>query len=277
MNWKTMPYWVKGGVLALPVYAVLAPLSLYFSGYFSTGNDTVWFIAPEILYGLLSWGFSGGNMTFGETVLTFAIVSAVLLLRLFIIGAILGALYGALPTKTWRASFLVLLIVLYIVGLSFISHKYQNLWGVYDSVETAADCTEGTRTSVSNFNVNDCYKRLAEKTQDVKWCDEIQAPGPGSNSTEDYRGFCYEEVAHIKNDPSICPRIADPRRRDGCYGWFEMCEQVTDMDRKINCWTRKASIEKDSSICENIPKTDEKYSSIYQYCLDEVSARNQSS
>ena len=70
---------------------------------------------------------------------------------------------------------------------------------------------------------------MAVKLKDASICDNIGKEKIFKGDPEDYKWFCYEEVAHAKKDPSICESIPEDtynehgvntNRRDRCFEWF---------------------------------------------------------
>lgn len=258
MNSKTKPYWVKGGILAIPLYFVIAPVSFFLALSLGAGKDIIQYIAPELFFG--AWGLAAAQSSseaFLQIIFSLIVLVAILLGRIFILGAILGVIYEWFAKRDLRLLFVVLLAVVYAVGIGYLSYNTQDIWKVYGSVESPADCDDASKKLIADFNPQECYKNLAIKNQDVRQCDFI-------GDDEDYRAFCYEEVAHSKNDSSICGLISETTlnahgvltgRRDGCYSLFNLCEKVSAVTNRDDCWSHVARIQKDPSLCLKISDT----------------------
>lgn len=246
---KAWPYWLKGGLLAIPLYLVIAPLTFFVAVRFiGVSDDILQFISPEL--SLVAWAFVGEPET-SQIVLVILILGARFVARAFVVGAVLGAVYGHFAARGKRAIFFVLLIIMYLAALGALSFWLQNTTAVNYSAHSPADCRDWTKGLVKNFSTTECYRELAERNKDITICDEIRA-GRGDSTAEEQKEFCYEEVAHEKKDPAICPLISASGRRDSCYLWFKICEKVSATDSRDYCWTRKARANHDPALCSNI-------------------------
>lgn len=247
--WASRPTWQKGGIIAIPVALLVIPATIYISLYFGGGDDVIQYLAPEVFALLFGLAMSAHAATLSEVALPIVIVTAIFAIKAYVVGAILGAIYGKFFKGRYPWLFWVLLVLLYCLLLGSITYYTQDLYKTYYSANTPEECTSFSRQLVSNFNVSDCYRQLAERKQDVRYCDYIQSTGAGSRSGYDSRGFCYEEVAHVKNDPSICDLIPaamkgsaeTSSRSDACYVWFHICEKIKDRGWREQCLQSKGA------------------------------------
>ncbi|MHA1873278.1 MAG: hypothetical protein ACTSVB_04105 [Candidatus Heimdallarchaeaceae archaeon] len=226
MTWKNLSYWIKGGILAILISIIIVPLSIFIAMNFLGAEDNViWFLAPEFFMALLSLGMRGTPAGIVELIITLGVSTIIFLVRFFIIGAVLGIIYNKLKFRNKGKFFVIGLILLWIIFLLFVSYRTQRFSSAYGSVDSPGDCESIFRKGIENFDINRCYKDLAIKNEDLSICDRIKI----FRGSDDYKWFCYEEVAHAKDDSSICNLIpektynehnVETMRRKGCLNWF---------------------------------------------------------
>ncbi len=250
---KKWPFWIKGGLIALPLSVLIIPISLYITQLLGAGQDALWFIVPEYYTAALGLGMRGTPASSQEVVSTLVIVTLLFALRIFVIGAILGAIYSIFAKKEKRKWFFVGLAVIYLLALGLLSYRTQS--PRYMSLNSPSECASILKKGIDNFDENYCYKEQAVKNEDVAICDRINVD---NKTTEDFKAFCCEEVAHAKDDPLICDLISEgnfddskgtTRRKDSCYGWFKLCEKIISISWRDHCYMNKAEFQNDISAC----------------------------
>lgn len=244
MSWKNLPSWLRGGIIAIPISFVLIPLCFIIGRILGAGEDFVWFIIPEFFLAGMSLAMRGTPATLTETILTIVIALAIFLFRIFVIGALLGLIYGKFANKNKRKLFLMGIAIILIILLLVISYRTKDSWSVYNSINSPKECTSIFNKFIGNFDINRCYQQLAIKNNDVAICDNIKTPSSMAETPDDFKWFCYEEVAHAKNDFSVCELIpgktynkynVETKRRDGCFNWFKACDKIEDLSLKEDC------------------------------------------
>ena len=257
MNWRKWPYWVKGGIIAIPAAILLLPMTFALARFFGAGEDLIMFIAPELLIALMGLGMRGTPAGILEIIGVLGLFGLITLLRIFVMGAVLGLIYGKVASKK---TFWTCLILIWLLLTAGIAYKTASTFDVYYSSDSSEDCRSLFNKGINKFDTNWCYKELAVKKQDYTICDNIQEPSSIEKFPEDYKAFCYESVAQAKQDPSICPLIppytlteyGKRNRRDACYVHFTMCGEVVDEGWKEQCYLIKALRESDDYYCELI-------------------------
>lgn len=253
-KFKDLPYWLKGGIIAIPLSILIIPLAFFLALYLGAGEGIEWYLAPDLYAAAMGLGMRGTPAGTYETILTVAIAFTIFLLRTFAVGAVIGALYGYFSKKNKGKLFLLCLLVFGIVYLFFISYNTKLIWDLYRSFDSPDECNKMTNWFVKSFDKNRCYQYFAVKNKDVKICDNIVHASSIEKNPEDFKWFCYEEVAHKKDDPSICELISgESYKKYGCFVWFRIykCDEMDDKWRD-KCYEGKAQFEKNASFCENI-------------------------
>lgn len=281
LSWHTVsvrqkPYWIKGGVLAIPISILLVPLTIYIAVSFGAGDEIIQYVAPEIFVLLMGFGMSASPISLVSAIISIAIVAAIFAGKSFVIGAALGMVYEKFAAKGKEMWFWPFLLILYVLLVGILTYRTQDLWKTYASATSPQECESVTRKGVDNFNVNECYRQLAERNKDVKFCEYIDTTRETGKSGEDYKAFCYEEVAHAKNDPSVCALIpeithnehgVENYRRDGCYRWFNMCEYMTIPVNKDSCFMDLARLNKNRNLCSRVTGSHPAFTE--QKCLEQ--------
>jgi len=231
MKWKNWSYWVKGGILAIPISIILIFFSLFILRLLGSGGGFFLVMLPEFWLVTLGLGDRGISASYGEIVSVYAIVSFIFIARTFIIGAILGWIYGWFAKRNKRIIFLVLFVLTWIGLMSFISYRTQSTVNIYLSSQSEQDCEKTFNKGIENFDVYQCFKELAVKNKDVNVCNRIDGSftSYSTKHADDFKWFCYEEVAHITKDSSICELIpvhtyndfVETQRKQNCDRWFE--------------------------------------------------------
>ena len=228
MKWNIKPYWVKGGILAIPFSIVLIPLSVFiFSILGANAQGLIIFTVPEYWVAALGLGMRGTPASTVEVVTTITLFSCIFLARTFIFGSILGSIYGWFARRSKGVIFWILIILVWVSFLVFIAYRTQSPYNVYMSSQSAQDCRKTSNKGIENFGVSQCFKEVAVKNKDIRICDNID-PNP-TNGAEDQKWFCYEEVAHATQDSAICELMPDKiyndagvetQRKERCQDWF---------------------------------------------------------
>lgn len=246
MSFSRLPYWLKGGLIAIPVSILVAWATLAMWPLLGGGQNAVWWIAPEYILAAMDLGMRGEPAGFVESATKLAIALVIFCGRMFIVGAIVGAIYGFLAKYRAGAYFLVFLVVAYCVAIAMLAHKTKNPYEVYGKAASIEECESPSHASIDYFNVNDCYEQLAVRTMDATICDKI-VPRTEFES-EDTKWVCYEEVARVTQDPSLCdaiPRVTlsanggDTMRHDRCMDMLHECDRLFDVAYKPSCESRK--------------------------------------
>ncbi len=254
-NWQ---YWIKGGLLAIPASIIIIPLTLFITRLLSAGQEIIWFLAPEFAVAAFGLGMRGTPPAMSEVLSTLIIVGGIFIVRSFIIGAVLGAIYGIFANRNIRKIFFIGLLILYALGIGFLSHKTKDVSVAYNLVNNPEDCLSSSNKGIDNFDVNHCYQALALKNQDLTICDNIKTESIFEKAPEDFKAFCYEEVIYAKNDSSLCSLISPETyndynvatgRRDSCYDRFKLCEKISDANSRDSCYMSKAEYFNDTSAC----------------------------
>ena len=250
--------------MAIPLSFVIIPLSFLLARFFGAGEDIIWVIIPEIFIAALGLGMRGTPAGAIETALTLGAAFIILFSRIFAIGAFIGWLYGKCKTHNMGALFLGSLALLLILLLGFSSYATQDPWAAYDAVQSPDECDDTLKRLINNFDTNRCYLHLAVNNKNISVCDHIKKRSSIEKAPEDFKWFCYEEVAHAADDVTLCELIQEETynkhgvstgRRDVCFRWFGACDRISDSDIggwKDDCLKTKASTENDPSWCENI-------------------------
>jgi hypothetical protein len=273
---KKWQYTVMGGLLAIPLSLVIIPLAFFLTRFLGAGEDVVWFLAPEFFAVFMGLGMRGSPASSNEVVSTIIFVSIIFLVRTFIMGAIVGAVYGIFARKGKRKLFVGGLIIVFFLVIVLISYRTQDTYKA-NSVGSARECASILKKGIDGFDENRCYQELAEKTKDVSICDNITRPSSIEKSPNDYKWFCYEEVAHAQNDPAICDLIPEvtlnerngnTQRKDRCYQWFNLCEKIQSISNRDGCYTNKAEFTKDIQSCELVSEK------MRDYCYSRMAFHN---
>ncbi len=244
MNWKNKPYWLRGGLIAIPLSVLLVPVSFFLARVFGAGQTITWYLIPEFLLTAMDLGMRGTPAGMGETITKLLLATIIFLTRVFVIGAILGALYGLFSRWKKQKYFIAFLAAIFLIGIAAMSYRTKNVYEAYSEVSSPQDCESSSKKLIENFGVAQCYHQLAQKQSDIRICDLIDTVESEQYVTADTKWFCYEEVAHKKNDPSICEKIpaetfnehnVNTGRRDGCFLWFKQCDKIVDPGWKANC------------------------------------------
>jgi len=260
MRWREWPYWIKGGLLTIPLAILILPLSFVLLILLGGGEDILWYLIPEFFALGMGLAMRGTPASSSEIIMSFAIVLVIFLVRIFFIGAILGIIYGKFAIRNKRKIFFIGLLILFIALIFLVSHRTQDISRSYD-VNSPEECDSILKTGIENFDKNRCYKEFAVKNKDLSACDLINSASSIEKAPEDFKGFCYEEVAHAKEDSSICALIpeklynkhnATTNRRDKCYVWFKECERISDEIGRNSCWIDRAYLENNPQICEKV-------------------------
>lgn len=249
-----LPYWLRGALLAVPVFIVLTPLTLFLLGFIIHNDDIIIYIAPE----LFVLGMSGMGLA-GIPPQAYLTLGLIFLIRSFITGAVLGAIYEFFARKNKRKWFFILIVIIPIIFICFSIYRILDPGIAVKADGNYKECDKIIYKGIKNFGVEGCYKSYAIIQKDYKICDNIKLKG----DKEYYKWYCYEEVAHAADDASICDlipektrfnrnQILNSARRDGCFDWFKACDKIIDLTKRNSCYSTKAHIEKDPSICEKI-------------------------
>ncbi len=258
---KNWPYWIKGGLLAIPLSIIIVPLSFFITYRFGADEDaTQQLLAPGLLGVVMSLGMRGTPAGTEEAIITWIIASLIFALRVFIMGAIIGALYGVFAKRNKRKMFFIGLVAVYIGLLGALSYRFHNVSAVYYSVSSPKDCASAFKKGIVNFDENRCYLDLAERKQDVHICDNIKNPSVAVESPEGFRVRCYQDVAYAAKDPSVCEIVPGGlSERDDCYARLSLCDKISSGNGDY-CYTQRASFGNDISSCNLVKNKDECYS-----------------
>ncbi len=276
--WRNRSYWLKGGVIAIPIYLIIAPATFFLVLSLGGGDDIIQFLGPEVFAAM--WAFVGDPAIISahmpQIILGLIQLAVIFIGRVFLLGAIAGKIYEWFAKRGKKTWFWLLLVLTYIVLVAGLTYRTQDLSKTYYSAKAPEECKSALRAGVSNFNINECYRQLAERTKDLAVCDKITGPGPGTDTADAFRGFCYEEVAHAMNDGSICDRIpaamhGSPQtssRADACYVWFGMCDKIHDVGWRDSCWQGRAKKEGNAAFCDNMSNRNQYVTR--GYCLQQM-------
>lgn len=94
-----------------------------------------------------------------------------------------------------------------------------------------------------------CYEDVAKIKKDISVCE---------NAPEDInKDRCYQVIFEQSKDIAICPKMEDPYNKDFCFidvakdqKNSEICKQV--VYKKDRCYSRIAEINNDVSLCDNV-------------------------
>ena len=275
---KNKPYWIKGGLLAIPISIVVIPLSIFICLLFGEHliERSILLIAPESFFlqmALLSGlGAPPNNIVISLitiAILIFAIL--IFVLRVFIMGAVIGVIYGIFERKNKRKFFFTGLIVIFLTILGLLFYISQDPSSVYNSVNSTNECASILKKGIISFDENRCYKELAIKKQDASICYNLKSPYSFYDSDYfDLKVSCYEDVAFLKNDPAICELILDEapnyNEKSSCYYRMALntndpaiCELQIDPSWKSYCYLQMARHTNDPAICELVEDEDYRY------------------
>ncbi len=236
MGWRDWPYWLRGGIITSLISIQIIWLFSYFSNFLGWGNNLFAYLAWPLFAAL----FGLASVENGDVLTAFfGLVSGIILTLLiyFLLGAILGAIYGRSNNKKRSLAIIIIILFLTLVSLAYYL-KEPSL------PEGSEDCKSPLNKLQKDFNSNRCYLDLAINNQDYQVCNNIKPDKEYvALDAENYKWFCYEEVAHAKNDPSICDlipektynRFRETHQKDACYLWFKLCDKIQNQEWKESC------------------------------------------
>ncbi len=236
MTVKNFPYWVKGGLLAMPVCIVALPVLvglLYLLG--KEGEMVIPILAPEVF--VLIWSMAMG----GAPLTSILLMCLIFLGKAFVLGAVIGAVYGFSARRSRVRQFWIGFALLAVLVFMGINYMVQNPYTLYDTVQTAEECTDPLKKFIPEFQDFECLDRLATRTGDISVCGLINNPKWEARDNEIWRWSCYEDIASAKNDPAVCDLIpTEASMRDRCYSMFSVCENISDPGMKADCERSRA-------------------------------------
>ena len=203
------------------------------------GSDTLTALPLLPLWLALFALVSAGNVS------TFYYILLIVPIILTIIPYFLFSLFlSHIHEKTeYKKTAIFVFLVLLIIFLGFFLYKYQSSYNGYNSAKSPEDCENKWNKLIDGFEVNQCYRLLAEYTKNVTICDKIKItdttdpragkridPSTGEIKIdyEDFKWFCYEDVAHQE--------IAVPRTEGDTERAISICKLIPgDRNRRMYC------------------------------------------
>ncbi|MEK6893316.1 MAG: hypothetical protein AABX07_03875 [Nanoarchaeota archaeon] len=96
MGWKAWSYWLKGGIICLVIFVIIFTITLNLSAFIQDGFNLTLFL-PAYITLVALYGYSGPDPSLSIQYLLVVIEG-------FIIGIILGGIYGKIKSRNQSSS-----------------------------------------------------------------------------------------------------------------------------------------------------------------------------
>lgn len=189
---KQKRYWLRGGIITTVVLSILVFIFLKL-GF----TDVFTFFAPALFSGMLGLGMRTTPASTSEVYQTLTIAFIITVVSYFIIGVILGFVYGKIrPRKKLFVSFICFIIFgLFLITYLNIPFNYGNF--------SISDCNNPIMLMKKGFYKDICYSAIAKEKQDLSLCEKLP-----NNSGNYGRDACVSAIAGDKKDYTLCEQMS---------------------------------------------------------------------
>ena len=259
MGWKDWPYWFRGGITFLAIYALFA-VPIYFYSAVTCDSGFCSYTSYALLFPLFFIYYSitltfrntplftllyliAPSLTYQWAFLRFLVLN---ICFIFFLGAASFWFQQKIDNKKLIMGIKIFLLLAAVFTFFYLTNKPN-----YSGVNLDYCKTHQMQLSSASYSQVDCFRIVATETKNATICNEIQDP--------DSWNFCYTSVSALAGDPTLCEHFNNSHDADHCYlsvVWVTKdstyCERIVRSEFKDECYENVVESNGDLNLCTKI-------------------------